>query len=82
MKLVLKEPGQRNTGEKLQDIAKEEIFKSIGSFYFDIYDDESYLIWVKDPGKSEFFHILRCMRLWRLNKLYLRTSCLESRQIV
>jgi hypothetical protein len=38
--------------------AKEEIFKNIDSFYMEVYDEESYLIWVKNPGKSLFFNIL------------------------
>lgn len=41
----------------INQVSKELIFASINSFYFEIYDEESYLIWVKKDDKS-FFEIL------------------------
>lgn len=45
-------------GQELQDVSKERIFQSIDSFYVDVYDDESYLIWVKDAKESKFLEVL------------------------
>lgn len=46
------------TAKAMSNEAKELIFKSINSFFIEVYDNESYLIWVKDPGENLFFNIL------------------------
>lgn len=46
------------TNKTISDEAKDFIFRSINSFFIEIYDNESYLIWVKDPEENYFFDIL------------------------
>jgi hypothetical protein len=47
-----------NPHAEMNGNAKEKLFKSIDSFYIEVYDEESYLIWIKDVEKSQFFEIL------------------------
>lgn len=47
-----------HVGEELLETAKDKIFKSINSFYVEIYDNESYLIWVSNNDTS-FLDIIR-----------------------
>jgi hypothetical protein len=43
---------------ELNNNVKEEIYRNINSFYIDIYDDESYLIWISNSDTT-FLDILK-----------------------
>jgi hypothetical protein len=42
----------------MTEVAKDAIFKNINSFFIEIYDEESYLLWVSNNDTS-FLGIIR-----------------------
>jgi hypothetical protein len=47
-----------NVGKELSDLAKGDIFKSINSFFVEVYDGESYLLWINNREGETFLDIL------------------------